>query len=60
MKIRFKGDGTVNIPGAGDVSAGGEIEVPDDTARALLAEQPDAFEAIQATPARKRVSAKED
>ena len=43
MKLQYVGTGTVRIEGAGEVSQGGTIEVPDDTARALLSEQPQHF-----------------
>lgn len=55
MKIRYKGTGTIRIEGAGDVSHGELIEVPDQTAVALLNEQPQHFEVqpeVRKRPAR--------
>jgi hypothetical protein len=40
MKLTYRGEGTVHIPGAGDVHAGGTIEVPDATAAALVQQDP--------------------
>ena len=51
-KLLYTGTGTIGIDGAGEVSTGGTIEVPDDTARALLAEQPQNFK--EATAPRPR------
>lgn len=43
MKLTYIGIGTVGIEGAGEVSQGGTIEVPDATAKVLLQEQPQHF-----------------
>ena len=48
MRLRYLGTGTVGIEGVGEVSTGGLIEVPEATAAALLAEQPQHFEAAGA------------
>lgn len=42
-KLLYGGTGTIRIEGAGEVSQGGTIEVPDETAKALLQEQPQHF-----------------
>ena len=51
-KLLYTGTGIVGIEGVGEVSPGGTIEVPDDTARALLEEQPQHFK--EATAPRPR------
>jgi len=40
MKLRYEGTGTVRVEGAGEVSYGEVLELPDATARVLLEEQP--------------------
>lgn len=40
MKLTYKGTGTVHVPGAGDVSSGGTIEVADDLGKKLIAQSP--------------------
>jgi hypothetical protein len=49
MKLRYLGMGTVHVEGAGEVSEGQELEVPQVTAEALLEQRPQHWEA--ATPA---------
>jgi hypothetical protein len=48
MKLRYVGQGTVSIEGAGEVGHGGTIEVPEAVGAALLAEQPQHFEQADA------------
>lgn len=49
MKLRYLGMGTVHVEGAGEVSEGGELEIPQATAEQLLEQRPHHWEA--ATPA---------
>ena len=41
MKLTYRGTGTVLVEGAGEVSSGGSIEVPEATGRGLLEGQPE-------------------
>jgi hypothetical protein len=50
-KLLYVGTGIVLIEGSGEVASGGTIEVPDETAKALLLEQPQHFKEASA-PAR--------
>jgi hypothetical protein len=48
MKLTYRGTGTVSVEGAGEVSTGGTIDVPEVTGKALLQEQPEAW-SVQAS-----------
>jgi len=47
MKLRYLGMGTVHVEGAGEVSEGGELEVPQEMAVALIEQRPQHWEAVE-------------
>jgi len=44
MKLKYKGEGTVSIDGAGSVTGGSTIEVAEKTGKALVKQSPELWE----------------
>ena len=51
VQLQYLGTGTVRIEGAGEVTSGGGIELPEEVAVSLVEQQPGQWKLISAGPA---------